>query len=385
MCLENRLLIGPGGPFENIPLNDSSAIRGHNRKAIDRLLYENKGLTKNEIAQRLSLSMPTVTSILQEMEKDGILECYQEKEAATGRPPLKYLLNRKAHACTAVLIREDSFKMLICDVHGRSLFTETFFLAYENSGKYWQEVCALISESMDKCEVELKKSIGVNIILPCQVNPMDQTVIDRRRGANFSSFNVYEMEETLEIPVYLNNFYESAAFELGSSVAPHGNCVYLHVSDFIHSVFIMGGRIFRPWESELGSAGHIVLVPLGKKCWCGKYGCAEAYCSTEVFKENFGECISDFFKDRMKNLRKQAFWYEYLSLLAVLISNHYNAFKMPVYIGGQLAGHLDEDDLEQLNTMVCSATGSPYCLYLAGDAEDLAIYGAIKILLHNFR
>jgi len=384
-CLDNDLLVGPGGPFENISLNDSSAIREHNRKAIDRLLYENKGLTKNEIAQRLSLSMPTVTSILQEMEKEGLLECYQEKETATGRPPLKYMLNRKAHACIAVLIRENGFRMHITDVHGRCLFTETYSLAYENSKGYWEKICAQISESMDACQVELKKSIGVNIILPCQVNPVDQRVIDRRRGANYSSFNADDMEEALEIPVYLNNLYESAAFELGSTVAPQGNCIYLHVSNFIHSVCIISGKIFRPWESELGSAGHITLVPLGKRCGCGKYGCAEAYCSTEVFNEVFGESISDFLRNRMKSRRRQTFWHEYLALLSVFISNQYKMFKMPVYIGGTLARHLDEDDLELLNGMVCSATGCPYSLYLAGDTEELAIYGAIKTLLHNFK
>jgi predicted NBD/HSP70 family sugar kinase len=377
--------MGAGGPFKNIPPNDSSAIRAQNCKAVDRLLYENNGLTKNEISQRLSLSMPTVAGILQEMEEDGILEYYQEKDVATGRPPLKYLLSSKTHVCVAVLIRDDYFKTLICDVHGRSLFSASFSLPYENNGDYWEEVCSLISKSMDSCELELKKSIGVNVILSCQVDPIEHLIIDRQHGEKFSYFNINQMETMLGAPVYLNNFYESAAFELGSTVAPQGNCIYLHISDVIQSVCMAGGRIFRTWENELGTLGHITLVPLGKKCRCGKFGCAQAYCSTDVFKEVFGEDIAGFLEDRSNTPQKQVFWHEYISLLSILISNQYNIFKMPVYIGGELAKYLSGEDIELLNTMVCNATGSPYCLYLAGDSEELAIYGAIKILLHNFK
>jgi N-acetylglucosamine repressor len=377
--------MGAGGPFKNIPPNDSSAIRAQNCKAVDRLLYENNGLTKNEISQRLSLSMPTVAGILQEMEEDGILEYYQEKDVATGRPPLKYLLSSKTHVCVAVLIRDDYFKTLICDVHGRSLFSASFSLPYENNGDYWEEVCSLISKSMDSCELELKKSIGVNVILSCQVDPIEHLIIDRQHGEKFSYFNINQMETMLGAPVYLNNFYESAAFELGSTVAPQGNCIYLHISDVIQSVCMAGGRIFRTWENELGTLGHITLVPLGKKCRCGKFGCAQAYCSTDVFKEVFGEDIAGFLEDRSNTPQKQMFWHEYIFLLSILISNQYNIFKMPVYIGGELAKYLSGEDIELLNTMVCNATGSPYCLYLAGDSEELAIYGAIKILLHNFK
>jgi len=377
--------MGAGGPFKNIPPNDSSAIRAQNCKAVDRLLYENNGLTKNEISQRLSLSMPTVAGILQEMEEDGILEYYQEKDVATGRPPLKYLLSSKTHVCVAVLIRDDYFKTLICDVHGRSLFSASFSLPYENNGEYWEEVCSLISKSMDSCELELKKSIGVNVILSCQVDPIEHLIIDRQHGEKFSYFNINQMETMLGAPVYLNNFYESAAFELGSTVAPQGNCIYLHISDVIQSVCMAGGRIFRTWENELGTLGHITLVPLGKKCRCGKFGCAQAYCSTDVFKEVFGEDIAGFLEDRSNTPQKQMFWHEYIFLLSILISNQYNIFKMPVYIGGELAKYLSGEDIELLNTMVCNATGSPYCLYLAGDSEELAIYGAIKILLHNFK
>ena len=238
---------------------------------------------------------------------------------------------------------------------------------------------------MDSCELELKKSIGVNVILSCQVDPIEHLIIDRQHGEKFSYFNINQMETMLGAPVYLNNFYESAAFELGSTVAPQGNCIYLHISDVIQSVCMAGGRIFRTWENELGTLGHITLVPLGKKCRCGKFGCAQAYCSTDVFKEVFGEDIAGFLEDRSNTPQKQVFWHEYISLLSILISNQYNIFKMPVYIGGELAKYLSGEDIELLNTMVCNATGSPYCLYLAGDSEELAIYGAIKILLHNFK
>ena len=46
LTLSENLLFAPGGPFSRMTANDQSLIRVNNRKAMDRLLYENDGLTK---------------------------------------------------------------------------------------------------------------------------------------------------------------------------------------------------------------------------------------------------------------------------------------------------------------------------------------------------
>ena len=66
----------------------------------------------------------------------------------------------------------------------------------------------------------------------------------------------------------------------------------------------------------------MILVPGGKKCYCGKQGCADAYCAASVLTDDTKETLEQFMK-KVEEQDGQAVkvWKEYLNNLAILISN----------------------------------------------------------------
>ena len=66
----------------------------------------------------------------------------------------------------------------------------------------------------------------------------------------------------------------------------------------------------------------MILVPGGKKCYCGKAGCADAYCAASALTDEEQEMTLEQFMEKVeqKNTKTVEKWNQYLDNLAILIS-----------------------------------------------------------------
>ena len=71
----------------------------------------------------------------------------------------------------------------------------------------------------------------------------------------------------------------------------------------------------------------MILVPGGRKCYCGKKGCADAYCAASALTDGKYESLELFMEALSEgNTKAQKKWADYLDNLAILISNLRMAF-----------------------------------------------------------
>lgn len=386
LTLSEALLFAPGGPFANVAANDQSIIRANNRKAIDRILYESGGLTKQEISERLSLSLPTVTGILQDMQDDGLILTRQEQAAGAGRPPVKYSLDRHAHAFVSVVLEKKYIRLLVTDAFCEALLEQKHGLEYSDTPEYWDKLCETALSAIYNAGTRPGYVVGINLLMRCHVDPVN-FCIQGDKDFPCASFDMERMEKALGFSVYVNNIHDAAAYHLGQEM-DGGNLCYVNLSEDITSVMIAGKRVFRTQSGAPGAAGHITLVPMGRKCPCGKTGCARAYCSTDVFEAVYGETV-EVFVDRLEEGRigstRIVFWHEYLSFLANFLANQSCTFQMPVFLGGRLAACMGAaaELLKKLVDEYLAAPGAGI-LHIVQRDEDLALMGGIRILFHNY-
>lgn len=102
----------------------------------------------------------------------------------------------------------------------------------------------------------------------------------------------------------------------------------------------------------------MILYPNGKSCYCGKQGCADAYCSLTALMKNQNVPLASFMEKAFsENTEEAGAWYEYLDSLALLSSNLRMAFDTEILIGGPLSEYIGHD-LEKLrrkqNRMIVS-------------------------------
>lgn len=87
--------------------------------------------------------------------------------------------------------------------------------------------------------------------------------------------------ERLGIPVGITNDANAAALgELRYGVAQEmKNFVEITLGTGVGSGIIANGQLLYGCDGFAGEIGHIIVVPHGRLCGCGRNGCLEAYCS----------------------------------------------------------------------------------------------------------
>lgn len=83
------------------------------------------------------------------------------------------------------------------------------------------------------------------------------------------------------IPVYVLNDAQAAALA-EAKTRNIGNLVMLTIGTGLGGGVIINGKLISGSKFEAGEFGHTVLHPDGRKCNCGKNGCAETYISMKV-------------------------------------------------------------------------------------------------------
>lgn len=104
-----------------------------------------------------------------------------------------------------------------------------------------------------------------------------------------------EMSARVGLPVFAEHDANAAAVaEWRFGAAGHGqNSLVLAIGTGIGAGLVFGGRLYRGSYGVAPELGHIVIVPDGRPCSCGKRGCWERYCSGTALVDTVVELLAD--------------------------------------------------------------------------------------------
>ena len=150
-----------------------------------------------------------------------------------------------------------------------------------NGENILRDIAAAVKEYLAKNSIPREKVIGLGIGVP---GPVDgQGNVNRCVNLGWGVFNVEKaLKELTGFPVKAANDANVAALGECWQGAGKGsqNAVMLTLGTGVGGAVILGGRILPGSRGAAGEIGHMVMNPEEKEpCSCGKYGCAEQYCS----------------------------------------------------------------------------------------------------------
>jgi glucokinase len=105
-----------------------------------------------------------------------------------------------------------------------------------------------------------------------------------------------------DVPVYLGNDANLAAlgeWKFGAGKG-HSDLLFLTISTGIGGGIICGNKLVTGWRGLAGELGHVVILPNGPLCGCGKHGCIESISSgtgiARYVKEQLDEGVPSVFE-----------------------------------------------------------------------------------------
>lgn len=67
------------------------------------------------------------------------------------------------------------------------------------------------------------------------------------------------------------------------------NFIMLTIGTGVGSGIVVDGKIVLGHDGFAGEMGHVIMVPDGRQCGCGRKGCLEAYCSSNGIRQTYFE------------------------------------------------------------------------------------------------
>lgn len=305
---------------------------------IAQFIYQ-KGITsKQEIGRGLGISMPTVLQCVSRLVEKQIVEERGEYASTGGRRAKRLAIRKGFHYAVGVDVTQKHQSFVLLDGRGETAAMRRVRRDFTAGEAYWKILGEEIRRFLGEESVEEDKVLGVGVSLPGIIDDTEGILL-RSHILQVEKLDLNYLRREFSCPVTFRNDANSAAY--GELHSEDRDTVYLSLSNTVGGALYLNSAVYAGKQFRAGEFGHMVLVPEGRECYCGKKGCMDAYCSALVLNEKEGEPLESFFKRLEKKegtARKN--WKEYLYYLAIAVANLRMAYDCDIMLGGYVGAYL---------------------------------------------
>lgn len=307
-------------------------------ESIITLIMETNGITQAELARRLDISNPTMIGYLKQLREKNLLDESELLDSGGGRRPRYIKINGDSHFSVGVHIKPGYYLLTIVNMKKEVKAKKMIEKVFHNSPEYWMHMNATIWEFLTQNGFH-DRAVGIGISVPCalQIEESDILFFYSAQIGGINGTRLSELTQYFDLPLCAEGEASAAGFRYAIQ---HGieHLSYIMVNDGIEGSFIENRTIARGNNGFIGLYGHILIHAGGKKCDCGRRGCLEAYCSTNILRdyadgnlENYWRLLDQGDEDAVNIFE------DYLENMAIGVLNILTMMDSDVVIGGEIA------------------------------------------------
>lgn len=358
---------------------------------IYRFLYFNGQSSRQEVSQALGISLPTTTRNLNALQEEGLIENAGEFQSTGGRKAVIYQCVSNSRYAVGIDITRNHLTIVLIDLTLNIIDSKRMRIPFRETHEYFsilQEEFETIVSSNIK---DRSRLLGVGISLPAIIGEDRKTVT--YATVIPLSLNIYNFfSNYIHEPYLFFNDANSAGLAESWKGDYTDSVVYLSLSSSIGGAYMNGRSIYTGSNNRGGEFGHITIVPHGKRCYCGRDGCLDAYCNANTLTDFTEGNLKEFF-EILKSGNSRGIlnvFDEYMDHLAIAVNNLRMCFDCDVILGGNVGAYMSDylDDFREkaikLNPFEKDGSYILVCHYrTAASAVGAAIYYIDKFV-QNF-
>ena len=330
----------------------AAEIRDFNQTQIYKLAYQCGRISRQEIAEQLNLSMPTISQNLKLLEEKHLIERNGMFQSTGGRKSVAYTCVSNARVAVGTQISENHIRIAAIDLFGKIIKREHHQVKYVNQPVYYQTFGELVNAFCRSLNLSSQRILGVGIAIKGLLSA-DRTTVTQGVRLGSAGATLSDFASQLDYPCSLVHDAEAAA-EAEIWFSPETtDALYVSLNYDLGGALIMQGRIHRGKEFRGGLIEHVILYPGGRQCYCGNHGCVSEYCSARVLlSEKFPTYESFFTKLRSGNIDAEKQWDEYLDHLSLALGSMHMLLDCDIILGGNIACYLTVEDTRRLQKQI---------------------------------
>ena len=317
-----------------------------NRNKVYQYIYQQKETSKLQIVSDLQMGLSTVSQNLNELENDGLISRNGYFESTGGRKAQIIRIVEDYRISIGLGILKDMFHIVVVNLYGDAIASETIGLPYENSDAYYSTLAENVERFIQEQQYLPEKIEGISIATQGIISP-DGTAVTYGNIMGNTKMQLSDFSSRLPYPCHLEHDSKAAAdLELWNHPQFDSALIFL-LNQNLGGAMITGHSVHQGDHMRSGLFEHICIDPDGPACYCGNRGCLETYCSANALKAAAGMPVSEFFNilQSTQTPTLSQIWQNYLDHLAFAIRNLNLVIDCPVIISGYLAPYFMESDL----------------------------------------
>jgi len=314
-------------------------LRKFNTSNIYSYFLNHPDATKQDLASSLNLTLPTVTKNIDYLSGLGLIEASGSRGQTGGRRAVTYSLCAEAKVALGLDITMHHVGCVAVDLNGKIISFRRNQLVFEYSESYFKEVSELLKDFIKRSEIDDEKILGVGIGIQALVKSDNRTVfysgIMEFRQDTYDMFRKY-------IPYDISMFNDAKASCFAEKWINKDiqNAFYILLSNNVGGAMIINGQVYSGNNFRAAEVGHITLVPQGRKCYCGQYGCVDPYlAATNLSQDDLAGYFAEL--EITKDEKMLDNWDRYLDYMASAINNVRALLDCDIILGGYVGAYLE--------------------------------------------
>ncbi|WP_207512537.1 ROK family transcriptional regulator [Longitalea luteola] len=262
------------------------------KRTIINHLDANGNTTITDLAQALNISVPKITSLINDLITDGLVKDYGKVDSKGGRRASMYGLVAESGFFIGVDVKHYYVNLGLLDFK-KNLVTAEMHVPYvlANTQESFDQLLKIIQHFIGTLPVQSRNILAMCVNLSGRINS--------ESGYSYSFFHFHEepLSATLEKAIGIRTFIEndSRAMAYGEFhngiVRDEKNVLFVNLDYGIGLGIMIDGKIYRGKSGFGGEFGHIPLFSNEIICHCGKKGCLETEASGQALIRLFKEKI----------------------------------------------------------------------------------------------
>lgn len=318
-------------------------VKKLNKNRIFRLIYNSDKISRQEIADRLGLSLPTVNQNLKMLMEDGLIEYVGNFTSTGGRRAQAITINNNARKAISVNIKTDYINVDVVGLKGQIIYSMAVKAHFSKSSAYIEKLTDVVRHAVDYVGADADDILGVGITVPGILDDEKQILISAP-PLKAKNYDFTKLISAIDYPVVVMNDARAEAYaDHWFNGKSEDEKIYIMLGEGVGGAYINASAIRNGVHNRGGEFGHMVIHPGGKQCLCGKKGCLEAYVSEKVLSSELDMTLDNFFELAVQgNKNNSNVLDEYMDNLALGINNIYTMMDCDIVLGGTVAPYLKQ-------------------------------------------
>lgn len=265
-----------------------SQMKSRNRVRVFHEILNDEGISRKQLEKRLGLSAPSVTRVVEELLREGLICEEGTEQTHMGRRPVMLCVKKNAYYSIGMNLSRTRLYYCIKNLGGEPVHSGEVWLQGRKRG---DQLLGLMESVVEDClktaGIGKRHLLAIGIASRGTVNTGTGSVIYTPDSGEEIQVKEY-MEERYDCEILVeNNVIADLKGQYLDLSGTNRNLVYLYISDGVGGSIICNGQVIDGENSMAGKFAHILVESGGRLCACGKRGHLESYVSKPAMEEAY--------------------------------------------------------------------------------------------------